>query len=73
MAQLFVLKEAVPTKAQTPPAGTYRGLQSGYRVRFEAQSLGEVHCSYTFTAEQGIRGINVPVTVKVEGGQVTVV
>ncbi len=38
---------------------TYKGFQSGYEVSFSAEGL-----DFFFQSENGIRGINVPVTIE---------
>lgn len=47
------------------PQGVFKGFWSGYVVRFETE--GEV---YNCDTEHGVRGINVPCTVTIEGEEV---
>jgi hypothetical protein len=49
------------------PEGDYPGVRSGYAVECEIQG---VPCRLTTTL--GVRGINVPCTVRVRGGKVSV-
>jgi hypothetical protein len=49
------------------PDGEYAGLWSGYRVSFETP-----YGQYEGTSTVGVRGMNIPCTVKVEQGQFTI-
>ena len=53
---------------QLPPDGEYRGLWSGYNVRFKVAD-GRIYVGETSI---GVRGIDIPCTVIVSDGKVEV-